>query len=145
MPAAQIRFLLIDDDIDDQEIFSLALRQVDPSVKCVFADNGIHALEMLRGRNSYNPEIIFIDMNMPRMNGLECLQEIIKIKRLSRIPVYMYSTAGDIAIMEKCKIHGATDFMIKSASIMELEQALSRILTPYKTAQISREWKKSQP
>lgn len=145
MPAMEISCLLVDDDTDDQEIFGLALHQVDPSVKCVFANDGTRALELFDGDQSYIPEIIFIDMNMPRMNGLECLKEIRKIKRLNKIPIYMYSTAGDIGIMEKCKLHGATDFMVKSASMAELEKTLSRIISPNKIAQMPREWKKSKP
>jgi CheY-like chemotaxis protein len=141
MSAKKIKCLLVDDDTDDQEIFGLALLQVDPSIECAFANDGTYALKILELDHSYIPEVIFIDINMPRMNGIECLKELKKIKRLNKIPIYMYSTSGDSTIIERCKLHGATDFMVKSASITELEQSLSRILSPFKRERISDECK----
>ena len=119
---------LIDDDLDDQEIFSLALTQVHPSVLCVYANDGLHGIERLNREPDLIPRAIFIDMNMPRMNGIECLKEIKKIARLQQVPVYMYSTAADTAIIDECKRLGATDFIRKSAGMTELENTLSAIL-----------------
>ena len=141
MPSKEIKCLLVDDDTDDQEIFSLALLQVDPSIQCAFANDGTYALKILEMDHSFMPQVIFIDINMPRMNGIECLKEIKKIKRLDKIPIYMYSTAGDSAIIEKCKLHGATGFMVKSANITELEESLARILSSFKIEPMSDEYK----
>ncbi|MEO5906507.1 MAG: response regulator, partial [Saprospiraceae bacterium] len=52
---------LIDDDSDDQEIFSLALEKANKQVQCVFADDGIHALEKLEAETDFIPDFIFID------------------------------------------------------------------------------------
>jgi CheY-like chemotaxis protein len=120
---------LIDDDEDDQEIFSLALVNVSPSTRCVYANDGIYGLEKLKQDPHFTPGLIFIDINMPRMNGLECLKEIKKIDRLQNVPVYMFSTAADTSVINECKRLGATDFIRKSAAMSDLENALNFILT----------------
>ena len=67
-------------------------------------------------------------MNMPRMNGLQCLKEIKKIKRLNHVPVFMYSTSADPSVVEENKRLGATDFIVKPSSINDLTKILSRII-----------------
>jgi CheY-like chemotaxis protein len=124
-----ITCLLIDDDSDDYEIFCIALGQVAPSVVCVYAEDGICALQKLNTDHSFHPHLIFIDINMPRMNGIQCLSEIKKIERLQNVPVYMYSTSANRSIAEKCRQLGAADYMVKSASIGEIEATLARILS----------------
>jgi CheY-like chemotaxis protein len=122
------QYLLVDDDFDDQEIFSIALRTVDPGGVCIFANDGEHAIRLLRNE-PIHPLIIFIDMNMPRMNGVDCLKSVKDLKRFSDTPVYMISTAGNPTIIEECKQHGAIDYIIKSPSLSELENRLSGIIT----------------
>jgi DNA-binding NtrC family response regulator len=116
---------LIDDDIDDQEIFGIAVREFDPSVKCIYADNCIMALEKFEADKSLVPDYIFIDINMPKMNGIHCLKAIKKIDRLSQIPVYMYSTSADPAFVAESKEHGAIDFIVKPTNIKDLSQILA--------------------
>ncbi len=119
---------LIDDDSDDQEIFSIAIDNTKKSVNCVFADDGLKALEKINGDEKFIPDFIFIDMNMPRMNGLQCLSEIKKIDRLKHIPVYMYSTSADPGTVEENMKLGATEFIVKPSDINTLTAVLSRIL-----------------
>lgn len=61
--------LLIDDDTDDHEIFSLVLEKAEKSASCIFANDGLHALEKFKDDESLVLDYIFIEMNMPRMNG----------------------------------------------------------------------------
>ena len=82
----EINCFLIDNDEDDQEIFCMALRDVDPSINCILAANGVKAIEMLANDVRYIPSFIFIDMNMPLMNGKQCLLALKKIERLSDVP-----------------------------------------------------------
>jgi DNA-binding NtrC family response regulator len=121
--------LLIDDDADDQEIFSMAMRDADSSVHCIFASDGVYGLDVLNSDPSFLPRCIFIDMNMPRMNGLQCLTEIKKIKRLNGTPIYMYSTSADPAMTEEAIKIGALDFIIKPSSIADLTLILRRLLS----------------
>lgn len=119
---------LIDDDTDDQEIFSLAIGKASDNVTCVFANDGIDALETLRKDEEFIPDFIFIDMNMPRMNGTQCLAEIKKLERLRHVPIYMYSTSADPVSIEDNKSLGATDFIVKPSSISELTRLLKDVL-----------------
>ena len=125
-------YLLIDDDFDDQEIFRIALHAADPWGDCIFANDGEHALHLLKNE-PIHPLIIFIDINMPRMNGVDCLKEIKKLKRFAKTPVYMISTAGNPTIIEECKKHGAIDYIIKSPSFAQLEKTLSEIIAASKS------------
>ncbi len=124
-----MEYLFIDDDADDQEIFGMAVSEIDASIKCVFADDGIEALEMLQNLQAL-PSCLFLDLNMPRMNGTECLEEIRKIEKLRAIPVYMYSTSSDPAIMEECRRLGATDFIVKPPGLGALTEILKQIMLP---------------
>lgn len=124
----QLNCLLIDNDRDDQDIFILALQEVDRNISCKTADNGPEALELLRNEPSYIPSIIFIDLNMPMMNGCQCLANIRETARLSGVPIYMYSTAADPRSVEEAKALGATDFLLKPHSFSQLVKLLSEIL-----------------
>jgi len=122
-------FFLIDDDIDDHEIFALALSEIKESAKCIFATDGFNGIEKLNINPSFVPDFIFIDMNMPRMNGLQCLSEIRKINRLENVPIFMYSTSADPKVILECEHLGASGFIKKQIHIADLQRALSRILS----------------
>lgn len=115
---------LIDDDFDDQEFFSLALKKMDEKNECVFAKDGVMALDMIRKNEDFQPDYIFIDYNMPRMNGLECLIEIRKIDRFDHTPIYMYSTTDNPSTMEESKRLGATGFIVKPSGLQVLVEIL---------------------
>src|SRR4051812_13807769 len=119
---------LIDDDIDDQEIFSLAVERADQSAHCIFANDGIKALEKINNDSTFKPDYIFIDLNMPRMNGSQCLSEIKKIERLRNTPVFIYSTSSDPVSIIENKNLGAEDFIVKPSDINELIKTLTKIL-----------------
>lgn len=119
-------WLVVDDDQDDQEIFTISTNKVDPSIECVFANNGVHAMEMLSDA-SFTPSCIFMDVNMPRMNGVECLEELVKIDRLKDVPVFMCSTSSDPKIIAKTKQLGAKDFIVKPSTIAEFKAILTEV------------------
>jgi CheY-like chemotaxis protein len=115
---------LIDNDKDDQEIFSLALAEANPSLHFEAANNGLEGIRRLKEDTGFTPDYIFIDMNMPFMNGQECLREIRTIDRLQHIPVYIYSTAANPATMEQVRKSGASDFLVKPNSFTGLVELL---------------------
>jgi CheY-like chemotaxis protein len=81
--------LLVDDDLDDQYIFNNALKVVDKSIVLSIAKDGVYAFERLK---VFKPDLIFLDMNMPRMNGMEFLTRIKTLVPYNEIPVIVYST-----------------------------------------------------
>ena len=120
------RCFLIDDDLDDQEIFFMALQQFDSSIRCDFANDGSKAIEQLRADEVNAPHCIFIDMNMPRMDGIECLEQIKKMGHLKGVPVCMFSTSADPTLVGKTNAFGAVDFIVKPADITALSEMLGQ-------------------
>jgi len=121
--------MLIDDDQDDQEIFSMALEDVSNNIECVMVSNGIAALEKLNAKKPLIPDYIFIDVNMPKMNGIECLREIQKLNHLKDAAVFMYSTSSDEKMIEKSKALGAKDFIVKPPGLAMLTEKLLQVFT----------------
>ncbi len=115
--------LLVDDDIDDHEIFSLALEQADRPVTLIRAYDGVEALAHLRSEDTL-PDFIFLDLNMPRMNGKQCLEHLKNDEELKDIPVVIYSTSSEIKDLLDAQRLGASAFIVKSASVQELTMAL---------------------
>lgn len=119
--------MLIEDDVDDQEIFSMALEEIDIEIQCIISDSGVDALKTLRSEGAVIPDYIFIDVNMPKMNGLECLQEIRGIEQLSNAAVFMYTTTSDDRIIAKSKELGAKGFIVKPSGLKLLTETLTEI------------------
>ncbi|MBV9960992.1 MAG: response regulator [Parafilimonas sp.] len=117
--------LLVDDDEDEHEIFLSALHYTDNSYKFISANSCEKAIDLLK---SLKPDYIFIDVNMPRVNGMTCLEEIKKISTISHIPVYMYSTGMNAHDGEKAMKLGAVDYIIKPNSVSNLSTMLKKIL-----------------
>jgi DNA-binding NtrC family response regulator len=122
-----IKCFLVDDDADDQEIFSMAVDDLEKSIDVITAYNCIEAVEKLENDHSFIPNCIFIDINMPKINGIDCLKAIKKLDWLESTPVYMYSTSADPRIIEESMQLGAKDFIVKPTQINELSEILGRI------------------
>src|ERR671910_306752 len=88
------RVLIIDDDEDDRELFCEAVGYISKDIDCLHATDGENALELLAVGKGKLPDFIFLDLNMPRLNGKECLAEIKKLPRYTNVPVIIYSTSS---------------------------------------------------
>ena len=82
--------MLIDDDLEDHQLFAERLAEYNESIKVIPAYDGPEALKILE---KASPDYIFLDMNMPKMNGLEVLEKLKEHETLKSIPVYIYSTS----------------------------------------------------
>jgi CheY-like chemotaxis protein len=120
-----ITCFLLDDDTDDLEIFELALHEIDSSYKCVTALNGSEAIQKLKGDRSFIPDYIFIDLNMPVMNGKQFLSEVKNLPSIKGIPLVICSTSSTWNDIEETKQLGATHYIIKPSSIPELTAILT--------------------
>jgi len=118
-------FYLVDDDRDDTDMFGDALRGIDPSLKFEFTHNGWDLINRLKNGEMADPHIIFLDINMPEIDGWECLKQLKKINKLDVIPVIMYSTSQRDA--EKAVEAGAFCFYQKPASFQLLKEFLELI------------------
>jgi CheY-like chemotaxis protein len=120
------RFYLADDDDDDTRFFGDALKEIDVSIQFKSATNGKELLEKLR-RDKAKPHVIFLDINMPEMNGWESLQNLKSEKSLRDIHVIMYSTSSSALDGEKALQFGALAFYEKPTNILRLKEFLKLI------------------
>lgn len=118
--------LAVDDDPEDFEFFFDAVKKIDENIIVLKATNGQEALQMLE-EHVLMPDYIFLDINMPMMDGRACLQEIKKRDKFKDIPVVMYSTTNNATEISKYRVLGA-NFLVKPHQFNKLVQSLSVIL-----------------
>jgi CheY-like chemotaxis protein len=123
---------LVDDDMDDHEIFKSALAKVDEDLELLTATNGYDALNILSTANTL-PDYIFVDLNMPRMDGLQFLKEIKKTDKLKDIPVIIYTTSSNPADIAKTKELGAVSFITKPSRFSEVCSLLRSLISDQST------------
>lgn len=115
--------LLTDDDPDDRFLFEEALLSADPNITYDSAVDGLDAIDKLSQGNI--PDVIFMDVNMPRMNGIACLKELRQIPTLREIPVIMYSTSS--YYRDECFRLGANAYIEKPSDFAKLCEKLRTI------------------
>ncbi len=120
--------LIVDDDADDQELLQEAIRDLDGSVRCLSAGNGEEALRLLHGADGLLPDLIFLDLNMPRMNGKTFLAKVKQIDRLCLIPVVIYTTSKLEEDRTETRQLGAWQFITKPNSFEEIVGEVSALL-----------------
>jgi CheY-like chemotaxis protein len=131
MPLSDFTYFLIEDDPDDQEFFCSALEAVSPGSQCITAVNGHQALEMLRtGR--VKADVIFLDLNMPLMNGFQFLEEIKKSPEFTEIPIIVLSTSSDQISKQKSLRLGARNFLTKPHKFSDWEDIVKKQLQTLK-------------
>jgi DNA-binding NtrC family response regulator len=123
-----LKILVIDDDADDRWLFQEAIQEINSSITCVFARDGMFALEMLNDPQFVLPDYIFLDLRMPRINGKRCLAEFKSTDRLKNIPVLIYTTSTDVKESEELKLLGAAHFISKPHSSEEIYYILTVVL-----------------
>lgn len=99
MPHNQVTFLLVEDDDVDVMHLKRSFRQLKIANPMVVANDGIEAMDMLRGRNGQDalpkPYIVLLDLNMPRMNGMEFMKEIRADPELKHTIIFVLTTSND--------------------------------------------------
>lgn len=113
-------YLIVDDDIDDIDFFCEAIHEINANAICHIAYNGEEALSLLRNKIETLPDVIFLDLNMPRIDGKTCLAELKKDTLLKDIPVVIYTTSTHIKDREETAVLGADYFLNKATSMKKL-------------------------
>lgn len=106
------KILLIDDDVEDQEIFKAALSRVSDLSECITFTNAQEALDKLIDKE-LSPDVIFLDLNMPIMTGQEFLLEVKNRIETQHIPIIIFSTSSNPTTIKLTKELGAMDFITK--------------------------------
>lgn len=122
-----ITFFLIDDDEEDTMIFRDMVEECGTLIHLTTAESGKEALEMLRRPDTDQPDVIFLDLNMPGMDGKECLKELKQDPGLVTVPVIMYTTSSHSKDIEDTLQAGAIGFVTKPSDVRELKKIVQTI------------------
>jgi CheY-like chemotaxis protein len=121
---------LAEDDTDDQQFFTDALKEIAISTHLTVSNDGLELMEHLETViEPPPPHVIFLDLNMPRKNGFDCLSEIRGNPRLKEIPVVIFSTTDNQDMIERSYNGGANYYLIKPRSFLQLVKAIEKVLT----------------
>ena len=118
---------MIDDDIDDRDFFAMAVLGLNEEVELHIATDCTEAMHILKSDDIVIPDCIFLDLNMPGLNGKECLPQIKKIPRLAGVPVIIYTTSSAQKDRLETLELGASDFLTKGTSIPQLQHSLKTL------------------
>lgn len=123
-----IKVILADDDESDRELFKEALEELKIKTSIQTLNDGVHLMEYLSQPETRSPDILFLDLNMPRKGGIECLKEIREIDKYKNLAIAIYSTSGAQADMESTFMNGANVYIRKPNDFNSLRDALDKVL-----------------
>lgn len=129
MTKNSLHLLLADDDLDDCFFFQEALDELPFSAKLITVNDGVQLMEMLSADETQLPDVLFLDLNMPRKSGLECLSEIKVIDRLKNLKVIIYSTSLDTDVVNLLYQKGANYYIRKPGKYEKLKKVISDAIT----------------
>jgi CheY-like chemotaxis protein len=118
--------LLADDDDDDRLLFTDVLREYSKDSNLSYAHNGEHLMTMLRSESL--PDVLFLDLNMPLKNGMECLEEIRSDEKLKNLPVVIFSTSSHPGTINQMYDIGAHLYVRKPNDFNALRRAIQAVL-----------------
>lgn len=126
---APLRILLTDDDEGDRLIFKDIIDEIDRNTNVHLANNGQEMMEYLADQNNHLPQVIFLDLNMPDMNGIECLKKIREVESYSDISIIIYSTSTSEKDIKDTFMNGANIYITKPSDYSELKKVLGKALS----------------
>jgi CheY-like chemotaxis protein len=121
----EFTILVVDDDVDDQEFVKIAVEMYSPEIKVECVNNGFEAIEFLN--SEVEPDLIILDLNMPRKNGKEVLSYIKSEKELKHIPVVIYTTSNSPEDVNETYKLGANSFLSKPKHFNDVISAIKLI------------------
>ena len=125
-----LNILLADDDADDRSFFSKALKEIPVDTNLTTVNDGEELMDYFSKNSDQFPDVLFLDLSMPRKGGFECLTEMKEDSNLKDIPVVMFSTSYtqdfnyELSMIEVLYKIGAQDYIRKPGSIPELKQLI---------------------
>ena len=129
MTKEYISIVLADDDSDDRMFFKDAFEELKIKTKVKTFTNGVELMNYLNIEDTVLPNVLFLDLNMPKKNGFECLKEIKKNDRFKDIAIAIYSTSSSEEHIEETFINGANIYIKKPSNFAVLKKILSDIIT----------------
>lgn len=124
-----IYITLADDDEDDRLFFTDAFSELKINTKVSTYNDGVELMNYLNNTEDVLPNILFLDLNMPRKNGVECLLEIKQNERFNDIAIAIYSTSSSDEHIEETFVNGANIYIKKPSDFNTLKKILSEVVT----------------
>jgi len=123
-----LNVFLADDDSDDRTFFSDALREIPIQTKISEFNNGVDLMAGLLSNDTEKPDVIFLDLKMPMMDGFECLADIRDLEKYADTPVIIYSTSYHPKEITRLNEMGASLYLQKPSSYNQLKTLLHKCL-----------------
>ena len=142
MPQEPIRILLADDDEDDRLFFKEAFDEIKINTKVSLVNDGVELMNYLSEDGNPLPHILFLDLNMPRKTGIDCLLEIKRLSHLKDIAIAIYSTSASDMDIEETFVQGANVYIKKPSDFNTLKKILEQVITinwQYQTSGLNRD------
>lgn len=128
MSVKKLNILLADDDLDDCHFFKEALEALPVLTELTMVHDGDKLMNYLLAQIEHLPHVLFLDINMPRKNGFECLSEIKQNEQLKDLPVVMFSTSGSQDKINILFKNGADLYVRKPSNFAQLVQVIHHAL-----------------
>ena len=128
MVLQQLNILLADDDVDDCMFFKQALQEIPVSSSLAIVHDGDQLMKYLIENSEQLPDVLFLDINMPKKSGPECLSEIKQTKMLENLPVVMFSTSNSWDTIKMLFKSGAHVYIHKPNDFAQLKQVIHHAL-----------------
>ena len=120
-----LKILLVDDDHEEAELFTAALKSLNENIQLTHAEHCIDLLESIR---KHKPDIVFMDINMPFLNGMECLKAVRAEAEFTKLPIIMYSTSNSQKNIIESFNNNANRYIVKPDSYRGIIIALEKVL-----------------
>lgn len=124
-----LHIVIAEDDLDDADVITETFNNNPSFSKVSLVANGEELLNYLKDTSKQNPDVILTDINMPLVDGIEALQEILNTKGLKDIPCFVYSTSINPSYKEKCDDLGVKAYLIKPYSFEAFAEIPKTILS----------------
>ncbi len=124
MEKTKHQVVLADDDVDDCMFFQDALDELPVSVDVTIVNDGVELMRYLSKNADNLPDLLFLDLNMPRKTGFECLTEIKRDEKLKNLPVIIYSTSLDVEVLNVVYEKGAFGYIRKPGDYSQLKKVI---------------------
>ena len=129
MQTDYIYIILADDDEDDRLFFTDAFDEIKMNTKVNTFEDGVELMSYLNKEDAILPNVLFLDLNMPKKSGIECLVEIKASDKMSGIAIVIYSTSASEEDIEKTFVLGANIYIKKPDSFLKLKKVLSEVVS----------------
>jgi two-component system, response regulator len=122
--ARVIDILLVEDSAADREFALRALRKHNPASRVEIAEDGVVALELLHGAAAVRPRVVLLDLQMPRLGGIEMLRQLRADERTCLLPVVVFSSSSEERDLAECYQLGVNSYVVKPGDFEGYERAI---------------------